>query len=74
MNKQKGAVMFKTIASGFGAICLFVGIIMMAGSAGDCDGACMEQANTMSEMLTIAGTGLIFALAGAWFVAVGQSE
>jgi hypothetical protein len=34
----------------------------------------MEQANTMSEMLTIAGTGLIFALAGAWFVAVGQSE
>lgn len=66
--------MFKTIASGFGAICLFVGIIMMAGSAGDCDGACMEQANTMSEMLTIAGTGLILCLCGAWFVAVGQSE
>ena len=66
--------MFKTIASGFGAICLFVGIIMMAGSAGDCDGACMEQANTISEMLTIAGTGLILCLCGAWFVAVGQSE
>jgi len=37
---------------------------MMAGSAGDCDGACVAQANTIGEMLMIAGLGLAFFVTG----------
>lgn len=66
--------MFRKIATGFGALAFFVGLMMAAGSAGDCDGACMEQANTMSEMLIIAGTGILFMFAGAFFMMVGHSE
>ena len=40
----------------------FIGFLMVAGSAGDCDGRCMDQANTIGEMLAIAGGG--FALIG----------
>ena len=40
----------------------FIGFVMIAGSAGDCDGACMDQANTLGEMLAITGGG--FALIG----------
>lgn len=36
----------------------FTGLVLMAGSGGDCDGACMDQANTLGEMLAIAGAGL----------------
>ena len=40
----------------------FVGLILLMGSAGDCDGACMDQANTMGEMLTliVIGFGCLF--------------
>ena len=37
-----------------GGLLMFVGFIAMSGSANDCDGACMEQANTMTEMLLVA--------------------
>ena len=36
----------------------------MAGSANDCDGACMETANTLSEMLFVASIGLVMSFAG----------
>jgi hypothetical protein len=42
----------------------FAGLIVMAGSAGDCDGKCMEMANTLPEMMTMIGIGLCF-----WFAA-----
>ena len=42
----------------------FAGLVLMAGSAGDCDGKCMEQANTLPEMMTMIGIGLCF-----WFAA-----
>lgn len=48
-----------------GSILLIVGIIAMAGSGGDCDGKCMENANTIGEMLMIAGFGLILFIGGA---------
>jgi hypothetical protein len=49
----------------FGAILLIVGLMMMAGSAGDCDGKCMEYANTVGEMLISIGIGLtMFAIGG----------
>ena len=43
---------------------VFLGLAMMAGSAGDCDGACMAQSNTIGEMLMIAGVGLAFFITG----------
>lgn len=48
----------KTIINGIAGILLMVGLVMMAGSAGDCDGACMDQANTIGEMLMYAGLGM----------------
>lgn len=35
----------------FGSLLVIFGIMALAGSAGDCDGKCMEYANTFSEML-----------------------
>lgn len=56
----------KTLIS---SILILTGIVMMAGAAGDCDGKCMEQANTLGEMimyavigLTLFGTGAVFAI------------
>lgn len=49
-----------------GAFFIMAGIVLMAGSAGDCDGACMENANTIGEMLMIAGIGLVMLVTGAW--------
>ena len=42
------------------------GIVLMAGSAGDCDGKCMDQANTLGQMITYAMAGLSMFLAGAY--------
>ena len=51
----------KTLIS---SILIVTGIIMMAGSAGDCDGKCMEYANSMSEMLLYAFVGLMIMAVG----------
>ena len=66
--------MFRKIATGFGALAFIVGLMMAAGSAGDCDGKCMEQANDLVTMLVLAGTGIVFMAAGVFFVMVGASE
>ena len=47
-----------------GAVLVMTGLMVMAGSAGDCDGACMDQANTIGEMLMIAGAGLFAVIVG----------
>ena len=36
-----------------GAFFIFAGLVAIAGSAGDCDGKCMEYANTLEEMMMI---------------------
>lgn len=41
------------------------GLIAMAGSANDCDGKCIENANTLGEMLMVAGIGATMMLFGA---------
>ena len=43
---------------------IIAGIIMVAGSAGDCDGKCMDQANTLSEMFSLVGIGLMLIIIG----------
>ena len=47
-----------------GAFLFFAGLVAMAGSANDCDGACMEQANTLSEMMMIVFIGLSLTVTG----------
>ena len=49
-----------------GSILIIVGLMAMAGSAGDCDGKCMEQANTLGEMMIYAMIGLTMAGVGAF--------
>jgi hypothetical protein len=74
MKQTKGANMFKKIATGFGALAFIVGLMMAAGSAGDCDGRCMEQANDLATMITLAATGMVFMLSGVFFMMVGSSK
>ena len=57
---------------GYGLIAL--GIMAMAGSAGDCDGKCVENANTIGQMLIIAGTGLAMFLFGAMLLLSNRGE
>ena len=47
-----------------GPLLFLAGIIVASGSANDCDGACMDQANTIGEMLMVAGVGVALMLAG----------
>ena len=50
----------------FGALLIVIGIMMVAGSAGDCDGKCMESANTLTEMLMYSLMGLAVMLVGGF--------
>jgi len=59
--RKKGKQMKQTI----GFILIVVGMMVAAGSAGDCDGACMDQANSLGEMLMVAAAGLFAMLVGA---------
>jgi len=45
---------------------LFCGFMAIAGSANDCDGKCIEQANTIGEMLTVIGIGLAMVITGGF--------
>ncbi len=47
-----------------GGLMVALGLMAIAGSANDCDGACMEQANTISEMLFVIFWGFISVAVG----------
>ena len=64
----------KTIVNSLAGILIVVGIMAMAGSANDCDGACMETANTLGEMLIVAGVGLAMTLFGGMILLVNGQE
>ena len=51
-----------------GFILVIVGVMAVAGSANDCDGACVEQANTIAQMLMVIGGGLTSIALGATLV------
>ena len=63
-NKKENTM--KTMINTFGALLIVIGIMMMAGSAGDCDGKCMESANTLTEMLMYSLMGLAVMLVGGF--------
>ena len=65
--------MFKKISTVFGALAIVFGLMMMAGSAGDCDGKC-GPGNDLATMLVLAGTGLVIFISGIFFTVVGSSE
>ena len=46
----------------------------MAGSANDCDGACMDTANTLGEMLIVASVGLAMLATGALILISNTQE
>ena len=64
----------RIIINAIAAILIALGIMAMAGSANDCGGACMENANTIGEMLTIAGIGLAMTLFGGMILLVNGEE
>ena len=66
--------MFKMIINTIATLLVFVGIVMMAGSAGDCDGRCVENANTISEMLMYAGLGLALFITGSAVLITNSQE
>ena len=57
-----------------GSTLVIVGLMAMAGSAGDCDGKCMEQANTLGEMLMVAGIGATMMAFGAMILLSNRAE
>ena len=52
---------------------IVVGMMVAAGSAGDCDGKCMDQANDLGTMLMVAAAGLFAMLVGALAVFSAQN-
>jgi hypothetical protein len=63
----------KTLLNTVAVALLFTGLIMMAGSAGDCDGAC-GPGNTIGEMIMIALLGLAAFGSGAAILISNQGE
>ena len=47
-----------------GGVLMVVGLMVVAGSANDCDGRCMEQANDTATMLMVAAAGLFAMFVG----------
>lgn len=64
----------KTIINTIAGLLVMGGLIAMAGSANDCDGACMETANTLGEMLTVASIGLTMMAIGALILFKNSQE
>ena len=64
----------KTTINTISGLLIAVGLMAMAGSANDCDGACMDTANTLGEMLMVAGVGLTMVLFGAMVLISNSQE
>ena len=54
----------KTIINTLAIFLVFMGLIAIAGSANDCDGKCVETANTIGEMMMIVLIGLSMMVTG----------
>ena len=49
----------------FSSMFMIAGLVLMAGSGGDCDGDCMEYANTLAETMMYGFFGLMSFIIGA---------
>ena len=52
-----------------GGLMIVLGLMAVAGSANDCDGKCIENANTIGQMMFIVFWGLISVVLGSIIVA-----
>jgi hypothetical protein len=64
----------KNIFNTLATILIAIGLIVMAGSANDCDGKCMETANTLPEMLMLVGIGVAFMITGTAILFTNRRE
>tara|TARA_B100000965_G_scaffold273936_1_gene231970 strand:- start:6558 stop:6758 length:201 start_codon:yes stop_codon:yes gene_type:complete len=64
----------KNIFNTLATILIAIGLIVMAGSANDCDGKCMETANTLPEMLMLVGIGVAFMTTGTAILFANRRE
>jgi hypothetical protein len=64
----------KTIINTIAGFLVAGGLIAMAGSANDCGGKCMENANTLGEMLMVAGIGATMMAFGAMILLSNRAE
>ena len=64
----------KTVINTVAGLLMIGGLMAMAGSANDCDGACIETANTLGEMLMVAGAGLTMFVFGAIILLKNSEE
>lgn len=64
----------KTTINTISGLLIAGGLMAMAGSANDCDGACMDTANTLGEMLMVAGVGFTMVLFGAMVLISNSQE
>lgn len=51
-----------------GTFLILVGLMIVGGSAGDCDGKCMEYANTMEEMAMAVFLGVALVITGGYIL------
>ena len=51
-----------------GGFLVVMGLFAIAGSAGDCDGKCMEYANSWEEMLMVMTIGLALVGTGSFIL------
>lgn len=61
----------KTFLTIFGAMALMLGLMAMAGSAGDCDGKC-GPGNDLTTMLMLVGYGFVGVVGGAALLFAAQ--
>ena len=59
---------------GIGVTLIIVGMMVAAGSANDCDGACVDQANDLGTMLMVAAAGVFAMIVGALAVFFAQND
>lgn len=55
-----------------GIVLCVLGVMAISGSAGDCDGRCMQAANSLVLMWTIVGAGAVSVALGAVMVWLGR--
>ena len=55
-----------------GIVLCVLGVMAISGSAGDCDGRCMQAANSLAQMWTIVGAGAASVALGAVMVWLGR--
>ena len=49
----------------FSSMFIMAGLVLMSGAGGDCDGDCMEYANTLGETMLYGFLGLMSFITGA---------